>query len=892
MAPRAPPAVCGAPAEVSFSYPPATCRSKSATTQLSCAASPCLYNCRPAHYTGDMSFVLGTSDKLRYQPLLAVFAAAAVGVLLDACFPIAVWVQVALAVFAILSWGVCWRLGRSSLAACTALLLTAAVFGLWHHQCWYCFAADDLGFRADYEPAPVLIEGTLHAAPTRMPAPTPNPLRAMETGDRTRLDLRVTGIRDGQNWISASGNTTVIVSGHVFDLVAGDRVQIAGQLSRPAPAMNPGGFDYQQFCRGNRVLSLLRCESPSCVRRVARSPWWQPQPWIDRMRAVGEATLWRFISPRNAGLATAMFLGLRDELDPEQMEAFKETGTVHLLVISGLNVGILAGCVMLAFRSGWVSSHSAVLLTAVVTVLYTVMTGAQPPVVRATVLVLVFCIAKLTGRQGMAFNSLAAAALLVMAMNPVELFRPGTQLSFLAVAALIAASTPSDAYPAFLQLNHTVMHSLPVRLQLAYVLTRTLLQWVLVSLAVWIVVQPLVAARFNLITPSAILLGPILAIPVTMAMAAGFGVMAFGWLLPPVGAAFGFVCNFALTMVTAIVDWARETPFSRFSTAGPADWWLIGYYLLLAMWIMLPGEPSRVFRRVAAAVAVWTAIGVGAWLVPVGRTDRAHVAFLSVGHGLAVVVELPDGRTVLYDAGSLSSPELATRAVAGYLFTRRIHRIDHIVISHADIDHYNAIPQLIRQFPVGQISYGPTMFSAALPLRILRDAIVAADIPVRELHSGDILLTGEHCRIEVLHPPATPIPGSDNANSVVLRITIHDHSLLLTGDLEASGLECLMTRPGEPFDVVLVPHHGSRRSDPPGFSAWARAQHVVISGSLRDHANAVHAAYTASGAVVHHTGRTGATELELSGREIAVRSYLRQPGGADLQRFYNRQTAR
>jgi competence protein ComEC len=447
--------------------------------------------------------------------------------------------------------------------------------------------------------------------------------------------------------------------------------------------------------------------------------------------------------------------------------------------------------------------------------------------------------------------------------------------------------------PSASPLDTLVTQALPARLQLAYVVAKTLLQWVLVSLAVWLVVQPLVAARFNLITPSAILLSPILAVPVTIAMATGFGVMAFGWLIPPLGALFGFVCNFALTMITAIVAWARDAPFSNFSTAGPADWWLAGYYTLLAAWAFLPWVQRWSRGHIAAAAIFWTVVGMAASMFSTQARDRAHIAFLSVGHGLAVVVELPDGRTVLYDAGSMGPPELAARSVAGYLFSRRIRSLDHIVISHADADHYNAIPQLIRQFDVGQVSFGPSMFRDDVPpLQILRDAIVAASIPVRELHSGDTLLAGDHCSIEVMHPPSERIPGSDNANSVVLMVKVADRTLLLTGDLEAPGLNRVMSQRAEPFDVVLVPHHGSRRSDPPGFAAWAQARHVVVSGGLRDRTPDVNAAYSAAGGTVYHTADVGAVEFDLLPGKCAVQSFLDRTGRGDLQRFYNCSTAR
>jgi competence protein ComEC len=811
-----------------------------------------------------------------YQPLVVVLAATSAGIIADRYFAIPTLVWSLSGIVALSGWLWRRRNGRHTTAAICLLIAAATASGAWHHQWWYVFAADDLGHAATLEPQPIAIEGVAQSGPRRMPAPPHNPLRAIEVGDRTRLDLQVTSVRDGDTWRSASGNTTLVINGHLFDVFAGDRVRVFGQLIAPSPAQNPGEFDYAEFCRGNRVLCLVRCDSPQCVEVVARAGWWQPQRWIDSLRTAGESTLWRFISPKNAGLAAAMFLGLREELDPVQMDAFKETGTVHLLVISGLNVGILAACVLLALRTGWLSNRAALVLLAATTVFYAMVTDAQPPVVRATVLVLVFCCAQLLGRRGMAFNTLAAAALVVLVLNPVELFRAGTQLSFLAVGALIAIGQSWLAQPTSAT-DSLVTQSLPARTQLTYLLLRLIGQATLVSFVVWIVVQPLVAARFNLITPSAIILGPLLAIPVAIAMTAGFAVMVFGWLLPPLGAVCGFVCDRALAVVVATVEAARDAPGGKFWTPGPSDWWLAGFYTMLVAWAVVPQVRQIRRRWIVMASAAWLAIGLAVASFPTPTKDSLHAAFLSVGHGLSVVIELPGGKTVVYDAGSMAAPELAARSVSSYLFSRGISQIDLLVISHADADHYNAIPQLLTQFRVREVCYTAQMFRDEVePLIVLREALAAAVLRIREVRSGDVLLDDDVSQLKVIHPSSGGVPGSDNANSIVLQVTFQGQTILLTGDLESPGIELVMNTTTAPIDVLLAPHHGSARSDPPGFARWAAAKRVVISGSSRDRSPEVRAVYKAEGGAVYHTATCGAVEVDLSANGCTIDT-IRKP---------------
>jgi competence protein ComEC len=808
---------------------------------------------------------LRTADVPTYRPLVVTLAAVCAGVIVDAylAFPMGWWLIVAVAALAV--WFGLWRGGLATGASIVLLLACAAIGGAWHHDRWFLFAADDLGHWAKLEPQPVVIEGIVESGPRRMPAPRPNPLRAIAVGDRTRLDLRATQVRDADRWLTATGNATLIINGHLFGVDAGDRVRVIGQLVAPSKPKNPGEFDYAEYCRGNRLLSVMRCGSPQCVELLDRAGWWQPQRSIDRLRNIGERTLWQFISERNAGLASAMFLGLREELDQDQMDAFIQTGTVHLLVISGLNVGILAGCVMAISRTGWVSAHTAIFWVVGVTVLYATVTGGQPPVVRATILVLMFCFARLQGRRGIALNSLAAAAIVVLALNPVELFRAGTQLSFLAVAALITVGQSWFALKPADELELLIREALTPQERALQGIRKFVASALLVSFLVWVIVQPLVAAQFHLITSVAIPLGPLLGFPVAVAMASGFGVMAFGWIFPPLGTVCGFICDHSLSLLTATVEWARDLPGSRLATAGPAIWWLIGFYCLVAWWMLTTQRDRRQTLAIIAATIAWTAVGLLAAWLPAQSTGTLATTFLSVGHGLAIVVEQPDGKTLVYDAGSMTSPELAARSVANYLWSRGIQRIDTLVISHADADHFNGVPQLLEQFPIGTIYVGPRMFAGNDgALNALHAAIRSTSIPIQELVAGAMLENTDDCQIRVLHPSAENSAGSDNSNSIVLLVESAGHRLLLTGDLESPGLESLTSGPIAPIDVLLAPHHGSSRSDPPGFSQWTGAKEVVVSGGLRDQNATVRAAYEAAGARVFHTAIDGAVTVRIS----------------------------
>jgi competence protein ComEC len=164
-----------------------------------------------------------------------------------------------------------------------------------------------------------------------------------------------------------------------------------------------------------------------------------------------------------------------------------------------------------------------------------------------------------------------------------------------------------------------------------------------------------------------------------------------------------------------------------------------------------------------------------------------------MGHGTCVVLELPGGQTLICDAGSLGSPEGATRSVASYLWSRGITRIDAVVLSHSDIDHYNAMPGLIERFDVSAVYVSPLMFDPwatdgqLTAPNYLRETLEQAGVPLHEIWMNDRLQVADsEVVIDILHPPRTGVVGRDNANSILLNVQYAGHSVLLPGDLEST----------------------------------------------------------------------------------------------------------
>lgn len=816
---------------------------------------------------------LAARSQPRYQPLALVAVLASAGIATDRWHPIAIGVWLAAGFSAWLAWFCARRVKWLWLGTMLLGLALAALGGAWHHLRFNTYGGDELGLFAREVPSPVAVRAVALSGASRVPGRPSDPLSAIPRGDRSRFLAQVTAVRDGDVWLSASGVTQVWVDGEVNDLGYGDQLTIVGQFSAPAGPQNPGEFDFAQHSRGDRLLSRVSADFAACVTVESRGGRWLPGRWLCQLRDRGHALLWRRIDPRRAALASALLLGVRDELDDETNVAFAKTGTIHLLSISGLHVGILAMFLFGILRLGLIGRRLALASVAVLTVGYALVIAAEPPAIRAAIVVLLMSLAMYARRRWQPVNLLAAAALVVLAMNPCDLFRIGPQLSFLAVATLAWASGRFAYRPIADPLDRLIAATRPWPERAARRFAQDTWRGLAVGFCVWSVSVPLVLSQFHLVSPATLLLTPLLAIPVSTALVSGFLLLVIGWAVPPLAGMLGTICDLSLWTLDSGVAYSGSIAYGHLWAPGPPAWWLSGFYAALAAWSILPRFcPPR--RWCLGCLAGWSSLGFIVPLASNGHSPRLDCTFLSVGHGCSVLLELPGGERILYDAGRLGSPRAGARSVAGYLWRRGITRLDAIVLSHADVDHYNAVPELLEKFRVGVIYVTPAMLlDEGEAMRTLLAAIRAARVPLRETWSGDRLRVRGGCLLEVWHPTRGGVLGGDNANSLVLDVEYLGRRILLTGDLESPGLDDLLAESPCHCDVILTPHHGSARSNPPGFAAWSTPQLAIVSGSFNDRRPEVDRAYRDRGARVLNTADKGAITVTIDGGSLGVRTW-------------------
>jgi competence protein ComEC len=618
---------------------------------------------------------------------------------------------------------------------------------------------------------------------------------------------------------------------------------------------------------------------------------WSPAGWLAQVRGWGQRTLMRALPAEQGGIATALLLGDGSSMTNEDWEQYKRTGVIHALAISGYHLVILAGFLWFVLRFVPIRRRYAAAGVALFLLGYALLAGGRPPVIRAAVIVCVAAGGILLRRPILTANTFALSWLVVGLINPADWFDAGCQLSFLAVSLIYwgvrrwigpavegRADRPANwmvrigVVPSLDPLDQMIAQNRPAwQRALIWVGRRVALAYI-VTIVIWLAAAPLVASRYHLVSLTGLVLCPPTVLLTAIALLSGFLLLFFAVICPPLAVVCAWVTSGSLAACDGLVRLGDRLPGGHWYVADIPEWWLWVFYLVLLSVLMLKPLRQR-WRWAMPAGAAWLCVGLLAGSAR-PASDELRCTFLAVGHGGCTVLELPDGRKVLYDAGALGGPDVTRKQIAPFLWHRGIRRIDEIILSHADLDHFNGLPSLFERFRVGQVTCTPTFADKNTPgVRVTLAALEKSGIPVRIVQAGD-RLTGGDVEMDVLHPPAEGPEGNENARSLVLRVRHAGHTLLLTGDLEGAGLERVLALPPTSTDILMAPHHGSRTSNKPELADWAQPRVVIACQGPPRGVSQPSEPYSKQGARFLGTWPHGAVTIHSGREELVVETFV------------------
>jgi competence protein ComEC len=643
------------------------------------------------------------------------------------------------------------------------------------------------------------------------------------------------------------------------DIRPGARVAVRGSIDVPPDRRNPGefdtrmylranGIDYQLFARGLRSVLVERTSEGAGPIRASLL--------VSRKFILTLTD--RCIGGEEGEFLKGLLVGERSGLSRLMREAFVTTGVAHILAVSGSNVAVIASMILFVSNLLRFSRGLRAVFLALGLLWYMLLTGSQPPVVRATVTALVLLFSNLLEERGSAMNALGFSALVVLGFNTRALFDVGFQLSYTAVLSLILLYPRLTGW----------MHRLPGSSLVARS-ARGILGVGIASVAATLGTLPFTAGTFGRVSLIGVLANIVVVPASGLSVVLGVAMALSGILGSWLASVFGAANWLLLRLILLLCERAAAVPLAALQSNGFT--WIegIAYYLGLALVAGLAGGSHSRRLMLAFIAALTLAVTMDPQTAP--TEGKLRVTFIDVGQGDAILVQLPGGKVVLIDAGP-SSPDFdaGQRTVIPLLGRLGIHAIDLLVITHSHNDHAGGATAILRAVPVKAV--------VAVTTNLPKPGAVEGcqSISVR---AGDLLQIDSLVRFRILSPAQERESEQvqerfANHASIVLQLCYGRTAMLLAGDAEQEEEQIMVRRFGKLLraTVLKVGHHGASTGTSEELLESVNPEIAIISVGRNNRfghpSPAVLRRLEMRGVRLLRTDRGGAIVLESDGREV------------------------
>ena len=688
-----------------------------------------------------------------------------------------------------------------------------------------------------------------------------NPIRGH---DSFRFDLECRRIeRDGQ-WRNVRGKVQMRLfvpakaqswaAADALKLRYGDLIRAPVRFEKPWVYRNPGSFDFRWWLEAINDISWEgSIKSPLAVQKLSESQVSRFSMLVHSVRTRllrGIDRLYPSWSPegRVGAVLKAVLLGDRSSLDSDTVENFRQSGLYHLLVIAGLHVGLFAAVILFflhLFRVGE-SRRAAWLLLFLGT--YLLLVEQRAPTLRASLMIAAYLMARYLYRDRSALNAVGLAALVLLFYRPAWLFEAGFDLSFSAALLIAGLAIPllerttvpyrrallslarverdSNFAPrlaqfrldlrlvvAWFKARFSFMDRHPAFCEQAFTVPARILLWtvdlVLFSAILQVGLFMPMAETFHRITLVGIVLNA-LAIPLmTLLIGLAMPTVILAATVPFLAVLPGKLLFWVTSALLAVTEFRGEPFWMSYRIPGPPAWIAVGFALALMAGALTLGHNRGLFWGSAAAFTLFAGLVISYPFSPTLPRGMLEVTALDCGRGEALFSVLPDGTTLLVDAGGREhfGPDIGRwnpgeEIVSPYLWSRGVKKIDIVVLGEGSDENIKAMEAILRNFRVRELWRSPRVSSP--DYLTLIEAARERGVKIREVTAGDD--EGRSgAGIQVLWPSLAPsperLPFSDR--SPVLRITDKDGSVLLRGNTD-DRVERILAESGVKLSSALL----------------------------------------------------------------------------------------
>jgi competence protein ComEC len=622
---------------------------------------------------------------------------------------------------------------------------------------------------------------------------------------RVLLRVRVETLKpDGPAPRRAVAGLVLVQAPRYPEYAYGDRLRVRGELLTPPESDD---FSYKEYLARQGVYSLM--QRPQ-IERVANGQGAPLMAALLAAKARMRTAVAGLLPEPEASVLTGILIGDDNGIPADLAAAFSATGTTHVLAISGFNVTIIAG-VLMALAKRTVGERLGAPLAILALLVYTVFVGASASVVRATIMGILIILAQRLGRDTFALNSLALAALVMTALNPLTLWDAGFVLSAGATLGLVLYVEPLTAL-----CRSALLRVLPE--SAAERVLAVIGDGLIVTTAAQITTTAYIVYTFRRLS---IITLPVnfLVLPVQPPLMLWGGAAALAALVwRPAGQVLAAVSWVFITWTVRVVEAGAAVPGASagFDYVPPA--WVWAYYALLFGLTALPERGRAWLKEHLRATSVLLALVVGAVLlwtaVPLLPDGRLHVTMLNVEDGSAVLIQTPEGRRILVDGGPRASTLLSQ---VGRRLSWWDRRIDVVVLSNPKPTRLAGLVGVLERYDVG---YMLTNGEDDTPTwAALTEALAARGIAHGAALAGGRIDTGDGVVVTLYNAAPANAERFADDQSLVVRVTYGDVSFVLPSDITEEG-ELTLLRTVPPATVLLAARNGTAEATG---EAWLRA---------------------------------------------------------------------
>lgn len=674
-----------------------------------------------------------------------------------------------------------------------------------------------------------------------------------------RFVSRAIGRRAGDSWQPTGQKLMTYVGSEGEGKPGyGDVLTVDGIWQKAMERRNPGGFDYRQYLDRQEVSGILIAKSYRIISHSHGNI--VMSGLIIPLRQYVRRTIDRYLSGDQGSLLAGLLLGERYNLSQPVREAFSDTGTAHVLAVSGLHAALMAFIVFIMLRIFQLPKRAASLGTVAGLAIYAMLAGASPSIVRSSIMVGAVLLGGLFERRGNGLNMLGLAGLLILAFWPDAAFDIGFQLSFAATAGILILTKPIE--------------TLLFRVSGSGLLRKWILTPLAVSLAAQIFTAPLLAWYFHRI-PLISLIANLIVVPLTgLILALGLAMVLLNllgsWIAWPM-AASAYLCSRAMLESVSFFSRLKLGTINWPTVTWPQIALYAGICLLPFLW-RKAGKPRLAVISVVMAAAV-----ILVWQQALARPDGLRVTFLDVGQGDCALVEIPNGKKYLIDAGLYTPYRDSGRdVILPFLRSRGITKLDAVVISHSDADHCGGLSYLLDRVKIGNLitsdhPSGQPMFNRAL------EQARAGKVALEAISGYDTLCGIWPARGFLYSREDSTHNG--NESSLIFYLQYGRTNILFSGDM-GPELEGILLQKGllGKCRVLKVPHHGARPNNPAELAEIINPEIAIISVGQNNRfghpAQEALANYEKCGSKIFRTDQHGAVIIESDGENITYKSMI------------------